>query len=316
MTNYYKVMLGRSSMYAAQGIQGGFIGADYELPQDLTGHLPDDWREFNKQFIPVYLASHSDKTKIAAGLACGMLWTICKEIQIGDVVLSPSGVAGIYRVGDVTGGYSYHPGQVLPHRRAVNWRPEVLKKETMSVALVNSAGSVGTLVNLSKYADELKALMAGHAAPPADNDDDVVEDLATFQLEKQLESFLVDNWANTELGQKYDIYRDEDGALAGQQFKTDTGPLDILAVSKDKKELLIVELKRGRASDKVVGQIQRYMGYVLDELAEDGQTVKGAIIALEDDLRIRRALRVAPNISFYTYQISFKLKPMGMGVQA
>ena len=63
----------------------------------------------------------------------------------------------------------------------------------------------------------------------------------------------------------------------------------------------------GRASDVVVGQIQRYMGYVLGELAEEGQSVKGVIIALEDDLRIRRALQVANNIDFYRYEVSFKL---------
>ena len=68
-----------------------------------------------------------------------------------------------------------------------------------------------------------------------------------------------------------------------------------------------MELKKGRASDYVVGQIQRYMGYVLEELAEDGQEVCGVIIALEDDIRIRRALAVAKNIDFYRYQVSFKL---------
>ena len=37
------------------------------------------------------------------------------------------------------------------------------------------------------------------------------------------------------------------------------------------------------------------------------QSVKGVIIALEDDLRIRRALQVANNIDFYRYEVSFKL---------
>lgn len=37
----------------------------------------------------------------------------------------------------------------------------------------------------------------------------------------------------------------------------------------------------------IVGQIQRYMSYVLEELAEENQEVKGVIIALEDDLRIK-----------------------------
>jgi restriction system protein len=46
---------------------------------------------------------------------------------------------------------------------------------------------------------------------------------------------------------------------------------------------------------------------VHQELAEEGQCIKGVIIALEDDQRIRRALVAAPNVTFYRYQISFKL---------
>ena len=92
-----------------------------------------------------------------------------------------------------------------------------------------------------------------------------------------------------------------------QQFPTDTGPIDILAVSKDRKKLLVVELKKGRASDVVVGQILRYMGFVRDELAESNQTVCGVIIALEDDQRTKRALAMVPDISFYRYEVSFKL---------
>ena len=132
-----------------------------------------------------------------------------------------------------------------------------------------------------------------------------MEDPAVFALEKHLEDFLVQNWAQTPLGQTHDIYESEEGS--GQQYPTDTGPIDILAVSKDQKELLVVELKKGRASDSVVGQVQRYMGYVMD-MAEPHQTVRGAIVAFEDDLRIQRALKVAPNIDFYRYEVRFDLK--------
>ena len=95
--------------------------------------------------------------------------------------------------------------------------------------------------------------------------------------------------------------------MVGQQYPTDTGQIDILAISKDKKSLLVVELKKGRVSDNVVGQIQRYMGYVKEELAEKDQQVKGVIIALEADIKIKRALSVTNNIEFYRYQVSFKL---------
>jgi len=134
--------------------------------------------------------------------------------------------------------------------------------------------------------------------------DAMVEDPSSFALEEHLEDFLVKNWAHTEFGKDYDIY-EEDGEKA-QQYQTDTGPLDILAISKDKKRLLVVELKKGKASDTVVGQTLRYMNYVQDELAEDGQTVLGVIIAHEDDAKIRRALAMTPAITFYRYQVSFK----------
>ena len=49
------------------------------------------------------------------------------------------------------------------------------------------------------------------------------------------------------------------------------------------------------------------MGYAKQELAEKGQVVKGVIIALEDDQRIRRALAAAQEVAFYRYQVSFKL---------
>jgi restriction system protein len=75
-------------------------------------------------------------------------------------------------------------------------------------------------------------------------------------MEKHLEDFLVQNWTQTDLGKEYDIY-EEDGERVGQQYRTDTGPLDILAISKDKKSLLVVELKKGRASDVVMGQTLR-----------------------------------------------------------
>ncbi|NBT48546.1 MAG: hypothetical protein EBT07_12155 [Actinobacteria bacterium] len=50
---------------------------------------------------------------------------------------------------------------------------------------------------------------------------------------------------------------------------------DVLAISKDKQEVLVVELKKGRASDSVVGQIQRYMDIALSRLR--ARTVANAL---------------------------------------
>jgi restriction system protein len=304
MKSYYRVMLGEKSMYAEECITANCIAAGFIHDQNLKGKLPDQWRTFNKQFIPVFLAAHPEKTKIGAGLACGALWTVSKGIQNGDIVLCPDGT-GRYRVGEVKGDYYYEPGRPLCHRRPVIWLSVAIDRAAMSEALRNSTGSIGTVSNITQHSAEIEKLIGGVSAPKLISTDAMVEDPSSFALEEHLEDFLVKNWANTEFGKDYDIY-EEDGEKA-QQYQTDTGPLDILAISKDKKRLLVVELKKGRASDTVVGQTLRYMSYVQDELAEAGQTVQGVIVAHEDDAKIRRALAMTPAITFYRYQVSFKL---------
>jgi restriction system protein len=305
MKNYYRIMLGRKSVYFEDCFNGNFIGADFLADIDLTGKLPEQWKDFNHKYIPIYIEKRPEKSKVAAGLACGALHTIAKGIQKGDILLCPNGT-GSYMIGEVLGDYSYHHEAILPHRRTVKWYPKSIERANMSEALQNSTGSIGTVSGITKHAIEIERFIQEGAIPTIISTDDTIEDPSVFVLEKYLEEFLVSNWKQTDLGKNYDIY-EEEGEKIGQQYQTDTGRIDILAISKDQKELLIVELKKGRTSDIVVGQIQRYMGYIFEEVAEKGQIVKGVIIALEEDIKIKRALAVAPNISFYRYQINFKL---------
>ncbi len=304
MPNYYRLLLGEKNTLAQGAFDGGYIGADYGLTQDLSGHLGLEPKAFRELFRPIWLQKFPDKSKIAAGLACGALWTVSQGISVGDVVFCRD-TNGNYHVGTVTGGYSYAADQSLPHRRAVSWHPRIINKSEISKALTNSMGSVGTVADITDHHRELEALLEGNTLPP-ENLEDSEEDPSAFALEKHLEDFLVENWAKTELGKTYDIYS-EDGVVLGKQFKTDVGAMDILAISKDKKELLVVELKKGKPSDTVVGQTLRYMGYAQEELAEEGQAVRGVIIALANDPKIIYALKMVPTVTFFCYQIDFKL---------
>jgi restriction system protein len=298
-------MSGKGSMFAAEAREKGIVGVDWFPGEDLSGRLPEAWREFNASFIPLYLREHPEKSKIAAGLSCGFTWTVAKGIKIGDLVLTPNG-KGQYFVGEVTSEYLYAPAENLPHRRKVAWYPDVIDRANMTQELRHSAGSIGTVSELTRYTAELETLISNNARVPLPIEDETLDDDISFALEAQLQQFLVANWEGTDLGKKYDIYTD-DGARVGVEYPTDTGRIDILAVSKDGKELLVVELKRGRVSDKVVGQIQRYMGFVVEELASDGQKVRGVIIGFEDDANLRRALVVAPKIEFFRYEVKFRL---------
>ena len=304
--SYYAVRLGPKNKYANECYQAEIIGAHYAgLDFDLSNELPDDWRDFNTKFLDTFLKHNPEKSRGVAGLYCAALWMVCKYIKKGDVVLCPNG-QGEYWVGEVISDYLFQPNSFCFHQRKVAWLPKVIARADMSQGLQNLTNAVSSTVGLDKHAEEIENFISGASRPQLISTDESVEDASEFALERHLEDFLVQNWASTELGQNYDIYED-DGELIGQQFPSDTGPIDILAISKDKKELLVVELKKGRASDVVVGQVQRYMGYVQEELTEPNQKTRGVIIALEDDLRLKRALSVTNNIDFYRYQVNFKL---------
>ena len=304
-------MLGAHSKHADLMYEGRFVGAGYGFRESLENDLVDNWREFNKKHIPIWLNNNSGKSKVAAGLACGSLHTICKGMKIDDIVLCPDG-HGNYYLGKVTSDYYFVGDERLKddeyysHRRKVEWFDKKIARSDMSDALKNSAGSANAVSNVTKYAEEIENHLSGQVINQIFSRDDSIEDPSTFALENHLEDFLVKNWSNTILSEKYDIV-EEDGQKVGQQFQTDTGPIDILAISKDRKEFLVIELKRGRASDAVVGQIMRYMGFVKSEIVSDDQTVKGCIIALDDDIRIKNALKMSDDIAFYKYKIQFDL---------
>ena len=124
---------------------------------------------------------------------------------------------------------------------------------------------------------------------------------SSFVMEKHLEDFIYNNWRSTIFGRDYNIFKN------GRQFQTDTGPLDILAHRKDEKEFLVLELKRDKASDVVVGQTLRYMGYIKNTVAKKDQIVRGCIIATDEDQGLKNALSVTPDIDFYKYNINFTL---------
>jgi len=62
---------------------------------------------------------------------------------------------------------------------------------------------------------------------------------SSFLFEKQLEDFLVSNWDKTPLSENYEIF-EQNGQQCGQQFRTDTGPIDILGQRRDKSDFLVV----------------------------------------------------------------------------
>lgn len=165
MKKYNRVMLGRGAMYAKECRDNGYIGAHFDIDVDLSDSLYENWRDFNKKFIPLWMSNVPGKSTTSAGLACGFLWTIVKGLKIGDIVLCPSG-EGYYYVGVIDSDYYYIPNAVLPHRRKVIWLDKVIDRKSMSKELKNSSGSIGTCCDVTKYAAEIENLIGGTGYVP------------------------------------------------------------------------------------------------------------------------------------------------------
>lgn len=103
---------------------------------------------------------------------------------------------------------------------------------------------------------------------------------------------------------------------AGKEFDTkEVGKIDLLCIDKHNGDFVVIEIKKYKESDKVVGQILRYMGWVKKNLAED-KRVRGIIILKEqeDDYEsdkqvkyLRYAIAANSNISLKFYNISISL---------
>lgn len=129
------------------------------------------------------------------------------------------------------------------------------------------------------------------------------------ELESQLEDLIVSKWDSIPEFKDLEILQ-EDGEYIGQQYDTkEVGRIDLLCRNKKTGAFVVVELKRGRESDKVVGQVLRYIGWVKENLAKSGQDVYGIIITFEGDPdpRLKYALLPIGNLvklKFYKISIT------------
>lgn len=304
----WKVMAGSQSSLADVCFSEGFIGVDYGITADLTGSLSEGEEAFRAHWRQHLLELAPEKGLQSAGVRAGQVWLLSAAVAIGDLVVTPAGSPHAFRVGKVTSDYWHSAGGPLPHRRSVDWAAQTFDAAVLSAPLPRFGASICAI---DGHLDDLQRIVtAGLPGAPLAAADEDVENPYEFATEKYLEDFLVQNWSATELGRSHEIYT-VDGEVVGQQYATSLGPIDILALSKDGREFLVVELKRGTASDRVVGQVLRYMGAIAAELAAPDQQVRGLIIGADSDARIDAALRFAPAVSFMRYRIHFELERRG-----
>ncbi|HEY8604822.1 hypothetical protein [Tsuneonella suprasediminis] len=129
-----------------------------------------------------------------------------------------------------------------------------------------------------------------------------------FAIERHLHDYLFDNWSQLELSGDWELYARDGEPEAGYEFPTPVGRIDLLARHRRESRWLVIELKRDKSSDAVVGQVLRYIGWISAHFAQPGETVEGLVIAARGEDKLHYALSAVPCVSFKSYEVEFRLK--------
>jgi len=133
----------------------------------------------------------------------------------------------------------------------------------------------------------------GSPASEAETDELIQATEATFGLERDLQVALRSN-----------IQQLEDGLVIidnGKEYATDAGRVDILA--RDRGDaIVVIELKAGTAAPEALTQLLAYMGTVRKQ---EGQAVRGILVAGDFHPRVIFAARAVPNVKLCRYRFKF-----------
>lgn len=250
---------------------------------------------------------YSDKKEGDKTSTFNSMWRFWHEIKVGDFIVARKGTKRIAAIGDVTQPAFYNTGMGYDRvgRLTDNYYSNFIgvrwHDSPRDIEFDKPVFSIKTIYDIpeAKY----KALL--NKDIPVELADEEIKEQSEFVLEKYLEEFIVSNFDRIFKG-TLALYKDPEGNVA-QQYPTDIGPIDILAKEPETHSFVVIELKKGRESDKVIGQTLRYMGWVSENLCTDNQKVKAIIICKEADSKLLLALKMTNNIDLKFYSLDFKL---------
>jgi Predicted nuclease of the RecB family len=289
-------------------LQHGLISIGWKAVGDVSKCDEAEVRDRLIAQLPDYKPS-------AATQAARTLHKFYHEIQPGDMIIARKGRKCVAAVGKVTRAAYYDPEKLkevfqqfgpeyesitYPNHLDIEWFPDLRDYEYQDQVF-----GLQTMYEIDeetfRWFTEDETTGSDTTEGSGDEDEQM-----EFVLERYLEDFIVSNLTSIFRG-NLALFSDPIEGPIGQQYRTDVGIIDILAQDLQSGDLVVIELKKGMSADKVVSQTLRYMGWVSENLCQEGQNVRGIIICKEPDPKMIYALKMTTNITAMYYHINFRL---------
>jgi len=242
-------MLGKKRMYTELCHNDKFIGAYYRITEDLSNKLVDDKDLTIDGIKETYKNYNNGKNIISTGLDCGQLWKICKGINIDDIIISPDS-SGDYYIGKIVSNYYFVDGNVLPHRRNVEWFLNKIERKKMSNGLQTVTKSLGTVTDITKYANEIESFSQGNNVLPSSNSTLITESKypeSSYEIAHRIKKIIVQINKNRKNKNKDPIFQDintmklwvvlEEPCMSDNDFTVFSMQMYILIYEKTRKYL-------------------------------------------------------------------------------
>ncbi len=274
-----------------------------------------DISQMTKHEIEVqYKATYKNVANNAAAKDINSLWAFYHEISPGDIIIARRGTKKVIGLGTVTGAsfYDEQKGRQRVANLTDNYHPNFLqvKWEEKELSFENIVFSFYAMTEIDS--ERYKELVIDFERKFSSDDTGMTGLAIESSLESDLENLIVTNFDGIFKGQ-LKLYVDPEGNL-GKQYTIwgekdrPIGRIDIVAVETSTNDFVVIELKKGAESDRVIGQILWYMGWVKQNLCQTGADVKGLIICKEIDERLTYALKlVNDKVKIKLYQLDIRL---------
>lgn len=220
------------------------------------------------------------------------------------------------------------PGDTFTREQAVKWFAEnypKVKQGTVAAHLVRLSTNVPTRLQYSVRSDgsddhfykidssTFRLYETGRDPTPISESTPAPEEQSEspsdgtgeFAYEHDLRDFLARNLQLLEPGLA--LYTDE--GITGVEFPVGGRFIDLLAVDSS-GNYVVIELKVSKGYDRVVGQLLRYMNWIKINQADEGQSVRGVIVAknISEDLRL--ACAGLPDVALAEYELAVSIRPI------